>query len=165
MTTGFPSSDENVNGKRPDMITGLGVLSFVNIGLFLIVYLLGLFAMMGMRSMPEEQFISTVQDSMARFNDMFPEETMSQVDEVMHIIYSSGVLLMGLYLLRTIVRLVGVVGMWRGRKQGFATYAIAQVGGIFLPHLVLPLKYMGLFGPLLALAMVVLYGTQRKHLH
>ncbi|MCB9170691.1 MAG: hypothetical protein H6594_10125 [Flavobacteriales bacterium] len=163
MTDGFPPDDTGT-AKRPDVITGLGILSFVNIGLFLVIYTLGLFSMMGLRSMPEDEFISTVQDSMAKFSIPMPDDTMAQVDEVMHIIYASGVLLMALYLLRTIARLIGVLGIWRGRRQGLTIYAVAQIGGIFLPHLVLPFKYMGLVGPLLAVGMVVLYSTQRRSL-
>jgi hypothetical protein len=95
---------------------------------------------------------------------MLTDEQIAQVDAMLPLLHASGMLLMLLLLARTVVRFIGAVGMWRGRKSGYYTYATAQVVGIFLPHLVLPFQHMGVFGPLMSIALCVIYGTQLKRL-
>ena len=80
------------------------------------------------------------------------------------ILHGSGVLLMVIFLLRTVARLVGAIGIWRGRKQGFYIYAGAQLVGLFVPFLVLPLAFLGVFGPLMTVGITALYGSQLKRL-
>lgn len=151
-------------GKRPDLITTLGIFSFINCGLFLVIYGSALLFMLGLKSVPEEEFMARMQEQGAQFSAMLPPEQSGLLEEVGTLLYHQGALLMGLYLLRTVLRLAGVLGMWRGRRNGFHLYGAAQVLGIFLPHLVLPFKFMGLFGPLLALGMVAAYGSQLKRM-
>ncbi len=161
-TTFLP--DDSGSTERPDMLTGLGILSFINCGLFLVIYTLGVFVTLGLRAVPEQEFMAQMNEQMAGMRDMMGEDGVAAFEELVPLMYHGGALLMGLLLLRTIARLVGVLRMWRGRKQGFRIYAVAQVVGIFLPHVVLPWKHLGLWGPLLALAFAALYGTQLKRM-
>lgn len=156
--------DDSGSTERPDMLTGLGILSFINCGLFLVIYAIGLFVTLGMRAVPEQEFMAQMHEQMAGMQDMMGEDGVAAFEELLPLMYRGGALLMGLFLLRTIARLIGAVRMWRGQRQGFHIYAATQVVGIFLPHVVLPWKYLGLFGPLLALAFVALYGSQLKRM-
>jgi hypothetical protein len=143
------------------MLRDLGVLSFVNTGLFIAVYGIGMLASVAIAAMPYDQYeamMRTQLELLAGGEDMEP------MMEMLALYHAHGTALMGLMLLRTLARLVGVLGLWNGRAWGFHVYAVAQLGGIFLPHLVLPLKFLGLGGALCAIGMTALYGTQRKYL-
>lgn len=152
------------NTERPGLISALGVMSFANTGLFLLIYGLGLLAMAGVQSVPYEEFVAKANDAIGPYLSNMSEEEAATLPDMLDLIYHSGALLCGLLLLRTAIRFIGVLGMWKGRRSGFFTYAVAQLGGIFLPHLVLPFKYMGFFGPLLAVVFTALYGTQLKRM-
>ncbi len=156
--------DQMGNTERPGVISALGVVSFANTGLFLLIYGLGLLAMAGVRSIPYEEFVSKANEAIGPYLSTMSAEEAATMPDMLELIYNSGALLCGLLLLRTAVRFIGVLGMWKGRRSGFYTYALAQLGGIFLPHLVLPFKYMGFFGPLLAVVFTAIYGTQLKRM-
>ncbi|MBP6390263.1 MAG: hypothetical protein KA352_05170 [Flavobacteriales bacterium] len=157
-------ADETGSTQRPDMVSGLGILSFINCGFFLLLYGFGAMAMLGIRSVPEEEFISMLTAQADQFKAMMGEGAEAQLEEIGTMLYHSGAVLMFLLLVRTVARFIGAIGMWQGKRSGFNIYAGAQVVGIFLPHIVLPLKYLGFFGPMMALALVALYGTQRKRM-
>ncbi len=150
--------------ERPGVIAVFGLLSFINCGIFLIVYALVAMAMVAFQSMPLEEVTAAMHEGMAQYSGMFSEEQLAQVDEIVPILHANGVTVLLLLLGRTVARLIGAIGIWKGRRSGYFTYATAQVAGIFLPHLVLPLKYLGIFGPLMAVAMCVIYGTQLKRM-
>ncbi|MBL8002041.1 MAG: hypothetical protein JNL05_08785 [Flavobacteriales bacterium] len=147
--------------QRPRLIRDLGIASFVNTGLFTVVYGMGLLFAAGVQRMPYADFEAMMLPQMRLYAGGEPDAVML---EMMGILHAHGTALMGLMLLRTLGRLVGVLGMWNGRYWGFTVYAVAQLAGIFLPHVVLPWKFLGLGGPLLAMGMTALYGTQRNSL-
>lgn len=153
--------DETGSTKRPDVISVLGILTFMNTGFFLLIYLLGLFGMMGLNQMPQDEFAALVHDAAGKY---MPEEDMFKLDEIVRIIHASGVSLMLIYLARTIVRLIGAIGIWRGKKNGFYLYAAAQLVGLFAPHLILPWSMLGFFGPLMTVAITAIYGSQLKRM-
>src|SRR5690606_14336128 len=86
------------------------------------------------------------------------------MEELFLILHTSGVLLFVILFLRTAVRLVGVIMMHKRMLNGFYVYAAAQLIGLFAPFIVLPWSMFGIFGPLMVVVMVALYGTQRKWL-
>lgn len=152
--------DEQGNTTRPELIGSLGVLSFINTGLFMVVYGLGMLAMLAVRTMPVEEYSALMLESAS----WLPEESQVAMEEMSVLLHESGVLLMFLLFLRTVLRFIGVRGMWVGRRWGFHVYAFAQLAGIFAPHLVLPLSQLGFFAPLLSVATTAIYGTQLKRL-
>lgn len=153
--------NEAGEAKRPDMISILGILTFVNTGLFILIYAIGAVGMMGISQMPVDEFVALVQDGVMKY---MPEESGIQVEEIARVLHGSGVSLMLIYLVRTIARLAGAIGIWRGRRSGFHLYAGAQIIGLFLPHMILPWNMLGVFGPLMTVAMTALYGSQLKRL-
>jgi hypothetical protein len=153
--------DESGSTSRPDLITKLGVLGFINTGFFGLLYALGVPSMLVLAHMPLEDYIALFSAEMAKWPTDVEPDQMLWFAEFLH---SHGALLMGILLARTVLRFVGILFMWRGRKMGFHIYAAAQLIGIFAPHIVLPLNLLGVGGPLLAVGMTALYGTQVKRM-
>ncbi|MFN3874923.1 MAG: hypothetical protein ACK4L7_03300 [Flavobacteriales bacterium] len=153
--------DENGSVARPALLSALGALTFINTGLFTLVYGIGLLAMLGVQRMPQEEFMELARESASVYMDGAAAE---QMEAILPIIHASGAALMAIYLARTVLRLIGAIGIWRGRRSGFHLYAAAQIMGIFAPHIILPWSSLGVFGPLLAVGMTAAYGSQLKRL-
>ncbi|MCB9164000.1 MAG: hypothetical protein H6592_06155 [Flavobacteriales bacterium] len=153
--------DENGNTARPELIKVLGPFTFVNTGIFMLLYALMILAMLGLRQAPEEEFVAMVNESAARF---LPEDGIAEMEAIARIFHEHGVLLMGIYLVRTVARFIGALGIWRGRRSGFHLYAAAQLVGLFAPHLILPWSMLGVFGPMLTVGMTAAYGSQLKRM-
>lgn len=153
--------DGNGSTKRPDVISVLGLLTFINTGLFILLYGLFVLGMMMVSKMPEAEFAKILHEAAGQY---MPEDAMFSLDELARTLHSNGVLLMVIYFVRTIVRLIGAIGIWRGKKSGFYIYAAAQLLGLFAPHFILPWSFLGVFGPLLTVAITAIYGSQLKRL-
>ena len=125
---------------------------------------MGWLLMGALGSVPYEEFAAQVEEALTPMRQSMPEEQFAQVDMMMQLMYNSGALLCGLLFLRTLVRLVGTIGIWRAKRSGFFIYAVAQIGGIFLPMIVLPWNMIGVLGPLLAVGMTAAFGSQLKRL-
>ncbi|MBL7962244.1 MAG: hypothetical protein JNM31_00235 [Flavobacteriales bacterium] len=156
--------DEMGDTSRPGLIGGLGIASFLNTGFFMLVYALGILVMTGLQQMPLEEVNDLVREQMAQFSAGMSEDDQAKAMSLVGVLHANGALLMLLLLVRTVLRFAGVVGIWKGRRSGFYTYASAQIAGIFLPHVVLPWEYLGVFGPLMSLLVTALYGSQLKRL-
>lgn len=139
----------------------LMVISFVNTGFFLLVYVMGSMVMLGLREMPYEEFAEMILHSAPAWAWETPEPMFA---DMVRLIHESGFSLFLILTIRTVLRLRGLLQMWRGRLVGFHLYAFAQLAGIFAPHLVLPLAYLGFSGPLAAVAMTMLYGTYARRI-
>lgn len=160
MATTHFAPDDTGSTKRPDLYSILGILGYINTIFFLLVYLVLIPGAMVVQEMPLEELQALFEEAMASL----PDEQAGQMTEMVEILHSSGLLLAVIYFVRTLFRLFGIIGLWRGRRMGFMIYASAQIIGIFLPHIVLPLKYLGIFGPLMALGMCAAYYSQYKRL-
>lgn len=153
--------DESGSTSRPDLLTYLGVLGFINTGFFGLVYALGVPFMLLLAGIPLDTYLELITAEKANWPAEVEPEQMLWFAEFL---YTHGALLMGILLARAVLRFVGILFMWRGRKVGFHIYATAQLLGIFAPHLVLPWSLLGVWGPLLAVGMTALYGTQVKRM-
>lgn len=152
--------DEAGNTKRPELLSVLGVLTFINAGAFLLFYAIGALGMLAVQQMPLEEFMGMVREGAKWVS----EEEWANMEPVLAIVHGNGAALMGLYWVRTLLRLLGAIGMWRGKRSGFHLYAAAQLGGIFLPHLILPWSLLGFGGPFMSVVITALYGSQLKRL-
>jgi hypothetical protein len=152
--------DEHGNTKRPDLIAALGVLTFINTGSFLLIYAIGALGMLAVSQLPYAEF----QDMVREGASWMEADQFDAMEPVLAILHEQGAALMCLYWLRTLIRLIGAIGIWRGRSTGFHVYAAAQLGGIFLPHLILPWALLGVGGPLVTIAVTALYGSRYKRL-
>lgn len=157
MANGF-LPDETGSTKRPGLISALGALTFINAGAFTLVYALGVLGMLAMQQMPLDEVVKLFDDARATLGDDGAE----QLDVLVPVLHAHGAALMGILLARTVLRLIGAIGMWRGRRSGFHLYAAAQLLGIFAPHIFLPWSLLGVFGPLMAVGMTAAYGSQLR---
>ena len=153
--------DASGSTKRPDVISVLGLFTFLNTGFFILLYLFGMLGMFAIGKMPVDEFAQLMHDTAGKY---MPEDQMFMIDELARVFHTNGVLLMGIYLLRTGVRLTGAIGIWRGQKRGFYIYAGAQLIGLFAPHIVLPWSLLGVLGPLMTVGITAIYGSQLKRL-
>ncbi|HRH38858.1 MAG TPA: hypothetical protein PK760_10960 [Flavobacteriales bacterium] len=153
--------DENGNTKRPDAINVLGLLTFVNTGLFIVIYGIGLLGMLAVQQMSLTDFQALFQEGAFT---MMPEESRAMIDVIVPVLYYHGAALMGIYMMRTVLRLIGAIGIWRGKKKGFYLYAGAQLIGLFAPHIILPWQFLGFMGPLLTVAVTATYGRHIKRM-
>lgn len=156
--------DEMGRTERPGLITALGIGSFVNTVLCMLLYGIGAMGLLAIQNMPLEEFMRLAQDAIEPYAATMDADERDRIFALLELVHAKGALLMALLFLRTLVRFIGVLGMWNGRRSGFHTYAAAQLVGIFLPHLVLPFEYLGVFGPLMAIGWAAAYGTQLKRL-
>ncbi len=152
--------DEQGSTERPGLIFGLGIFSFVNTGLFLLVYGIGIVGMLALQQMPLEEVSGMFDEARSFMADSDSE----QIDAMVPILHANGAALLAILFARTLLRLIGTVGIWRGRKRGFHIYAAAQLLGIFAPHIVLPWSMLGVVGPVLAVGMTAAYGSQLKRM-
>ncbi|QQR86996.1 MAG: hypothetical protein IPJ76_01845 [Flavobacteriales bacterium] len=153
------------SSERPGVISVLGILSFINTGAFLLVYGIGWLAMSAVGRMPYDEFAAKAEEALGPMRSGMPEEDLAQMDIMLPLLHASGALLLGLLFMRTLVRLVGTIGIWRAKRSGFYTYAAAQIIGIFLPMVVLPWSQLGVIGPLMAVGMTAAFGSQLKRLN
>jgi len=154
--------DANGQTKRPDILSVLGILTFLNTGIFMLIYLLATFGMLAVSKMPVDEFTKLLQDGLSGIP--MPADQMTMMEQVAGLLHASGVTLMLIFLVRTIGRFIGALGMWKGKKQGFTIYAVAQILGLFAPFLILPWSMLGVFGPMMTVAITALYGSQLKRL-
>ncbi len=155
-------ADATGSTKRPDLVSVVGIFTFINTGLFGLLYLFALFGMMAVSKMPVDEFVQLIRDAMSSYP--LPSEQTDAMEQMAVLFHASGVPLMLIYVVRTVARLVGAVGMWRGRKMGFYIYAAAQLVGLFAPHVILPWSMLGVFGPLMTVGITALYGSQLKRM-
>ncbi len=153
--------DEQGLTTRPDLINVLGILTFINSGFFILIYGIGALGMAAVAQTPVEEFIALVRESAGAY--LQPAQ-LDEMDGLIRILHTHGAALMLIYLVRTILRLIGSVGIWQGRRDGFHLYAGAQLVGLFVPHLILPWALLGFFGPLMTVGITALYGSQYKRL-
>ncbi|MEO8066087.1 MAG: hypothetical protein ABI599_00200 [Flavobacteriales bacterium] len=153
------------NTQRPGLVTFLGILSFINTGGFLLLYGFAWWGMSALSSVPYEEFAAKVEEAMEPMRQSVPEEKYAQIDTIMPIMYNTGALLCALLFLRTLVRLVGTIGIWRAKRGGFFIYAVAQIGGIFLPMVLQAWSMVGVFGLFMSVAMTAAFGSQLKRLN
>lgn len=147
--------------ERNDMITGLGIISFINTGLFLLLYGIGILAMGTLKDMPQEQYDEVMTTAMEKY---FQGDQLEEIMSMMQLVKDQGVTLMLLLFALTAFRLFSVFRMWRMQRSGFMMYAGAQVARVLAPVILMGAAFMSWFGAFMAAVMVVLYYTQLKHM-
>ena len=160
MATSF-LPDANGSTKRPDVLSALGILTFINTGLFILIYGIGMMGMFQVQQMPLEDFEASLKEGPMKY--MSADDT-EMYQRFITILYNSGAALMLIYFVRTVLRLIGAIGMWRGKKKGFYLYATVQLLGIFAPHLILPWEMLGVGGPIMTVIVTAVYGSQLKRM-
>ena len=140
---------EQASTKSAFSLRRLCQLSFANQGLMMLVYLVGLFVAIGVRSLTTDEVASYVS---AQAREAGAQDRLPQLLRTAELFRTSGIWLMLAFTLRTFARFLGVLGMWRGKASGFHIYTLAQLLGMVPPLLILgpqSFEWMGLIAVLL----------------
>lgn len=135
--------------KRPTFLTVLCILSFIAAGISIIGLIIGMGAKGAIAS-------TDIDLNAAMEAQGAPSEAMSQMNAA----FGWPNLIASIVL--TIVSLVGVIMMWKLQKKGFFVYAAASVLGLIVP-LIFGVSF-SVFGAIIAILFIVLYGLNLKHL-
>lgn len=159
------SLDPIVEEKRPDAITALGVLGFINTILFSILFGFAVMGTAGLGSMDQEAYDDAIEESMQSMKGSVPAEDMTWLeDELFPWFKQNGfkfcLVLLGL----TVIRFFSILQLWRRQKAGLPIYAGAQILRVLVPVFMIGAKAFQPIGAILAAGMVVGWFTQRKYL-
>ncbi|MGV9011759.1 MAG: hypothetical protein ACOH13_04105 [Flavobacteriales bacterium] len=147
--------------ERPPMLARLCVASFINQGVVFPLYLSGILLAYVMHGMPLEEVRNLVATT---YSSWLPPDRLEAMQTYVASLREHGVALMSIFAARTLVRFVGTLRMWQGRKEGFHIYTSAQLLGMLLPMLVDAPDTFNVLGFFLALNWCYLYFTQRNAL-
>ncbi len=137
-------------GKRPVFLTVLCILSFVAAGFAIIGYI-GVITVMGAAS--------------AITSGMGALEGMEGMEAVTSAMPSAGMtwayIIVGF--LTTIVGLIGVLKMWKLKKQGFMLYTGSTVASLIMT--IIYSGFTGVAGIIISAAFIVMYYLNVKHMN
>jgi hypothetical protein len=145
----------NETAKRPTFLTVLCILSFIAAGFSII----GLGLLIGGKAALESHGVTTdsaIDGSASAYSMPGMDEAMMQAKAA-----ASWPNIIGGILL-SIIGLFGVIMMWKLKKTGYFVYVGASIVGIILP-LVLGAGF-GVFGTIITILFIVLYGLNLKHM-
>ena len=143
------------------MLARLCVASFINQGVVFPLYLSGILLAYVMHGMPLEEVRNLVATT---YSNWLPPDRLEAMQTYVGSLREHGVALMSIFAARTLVRFVGTLRMWQGRKDGFHIYTSAQLLGMLVPMLVDAPDTFNVLGFFLALNWCYLYFTQRNAL-
>lgn len=143
------------------MLARLCVASFINQGVVFPLYLSGILLAYVMHGMPLEEVRNLVATT---YSNWLPPDRLEAMQAYVGSLREHGVALMSIFSARTLVRFVGTLRMWQGRKDGFHIYTSAQLLGMLFPMLVDAPDTFNILGFFLALNWCYLYFTQRNAL-
>lgn len=124
-------------GSRPGFLTVLGILSFIAIGISLIMLVLQI---IGGKDSEEELLDKKVQlaKSASEMKDLgmdsfavFMEKSQAMIEQINDRFY----LAISVSLITYVVGLLGVLKMWKGQKLGFhlyIVYCLLAIGGLYI---------------------------------
>lgn len=157
------TTEAAVPATRPQFLTVLCILSYIGSGLWALLSLVGIFAsgtimgMLGMGAASAMEQADTTGMSQEQIDAIQSMQSagggfMAMLSSYLIIIFIVSLILAGL-------SLFGVIKMWKLKKSGFWMYAI--VNGVLA---ILGLISGGIFGAVVGIAFIVMYGLNLKHM-
>jgi hypothetical protein len=144
-----------VTAKRPSFLTVLCILTYVGVGLSVILSIVGFMA---------TQALTSMADTMGTMSGV---EEMPGMTDAMNAIKYANVTL-AISILGAVLCLVGAILMWKQKKNGFYIYVIGQVAPLVTSAVLLggsAFSGMALFmGAIFPIAFIVMYGLNLKHM-
>jgi hypothetical protein len=147
--------------QRPRLLARLCTASFIDQGVVFPIYLLGIAASAFVARMDPDAFHGLMESNYERFLEPEQREQMMAYADLLR---THGVALMSVFALRTLVRFIGTLRMWQGRRDGFHIYTMAQLLGCLLPILIAGPAMFSALGFLLVLSWCYFYFLLRKTL-
>lgn len=146
---------------RPRGLARLCITSFIYQGVVFLYYLGELLVALHYRPMSAEA-VRNEASAMGRL--LVPEQDLEPLLAYAEILRTSGLLLVGVFLLRTVARFVGTLRMWQGWRDGFHIYTMSQLLGCLLPIVIAGPRLFSVLGFLLVLNWCYFYFLLRKTL-
>lgn len=136
--------------KRPDFLTFLCVLSFINSAFWIICYTV--FSFMG-----NPVFLTKVNEAIENAGQDVPEEFSAMMEHAGSIGASNVVL--------TIISLVGAVLMFKLNKTGFYLYALAQASMLLVAPLIMGMSKFSFLSLILSAIWIGMYAANLKYMN
>jgi hypothetical protein len=142
--------------KRPQFITVLCILTWIGCGVGLITALMGWWAVRAAGAMMD------MAGSMA---DAKGVENMPGMSEAMNAMKYANIILI-VSVIGTLLCLFGSIQIWKLKKSGFFIYAIGEIAPPIATMVLMGgmAGGLGIFGLILPIVFIVLYGLNLKHL-
>jgi len=144
--------------KMPGFLKVLCILSFIGVGLSIIMSIVGYIGLAA---------LSTMSNSLSSgFSDVPEVNTaMSSMDALV----KNGALYYILLIVAALICLVGVIMMWKLKKTGFYIYVIGEIAPVILPFVLFGgfgvLGTMALvMGLIFPIAFIIMYALNLKHM-
>ncbi len=163
--------------KRPTFLTVLCILTFIGVGISVVMQLLAYTAMEATSSFVDTttdfaKDLGTMADSLNTSSDSNVSDAMSELDKAVAdagAIWKHAKLLMLIGVGGALLCLVGAVMMWKLKKTGFYIYTLGQLTPIIVSLVLIGgATFAGgalaMIGPVIALAFIVMYGLNLKHM-
>jgi len=147
--------------KRPAALTRLCIASFIDQGIMFPCYVLGIGVSAVMARMDPEAVDMMLRTEYSLF---FKGDQLDEMLRYAQVLKEHGVLLMSVFALRTLVRFIGTLRMWRMEREGFHIYTAAQLIGVLLPMLVAGTAMFSALGLFIVLGWCYLYWSQMRAL-
>jgi hypothetical protein len=122
---------------RPTLLTVLCILTFIGSGLSLLLYLLA----------------AVLFGTMVEFLSSIPG---------MSAVTGGGVGFFVIMFILAFISLFGAIRMWNLKKMGFYLYTVAQILMIIMPFVFITGSQIGVFGIVITVLFIILYGLNLK---
>ena len=136
--------------KRPEFLTVLCVLTFINSAFWVFVYTILSF-------MGNPAFVEKMTELMEEQGREMPETFTSMMEHATAIGSTSIVLI--------IISLVGAIMMFKLNRTGFYLYALAQVAMLFVAPMFLGFEAFSKWGLIFTAGFIVMYAVNLKHMN
>ncbi len=144
---------------RPAGLTRLCVMSFIDQGLFLLLYILGIPAAIVLKNTDADQVNAMVERF---YSGLLEPEQIQAATRTVEMMRDHGVALMSVLALRTLVRFIGTLRMWRLHWKGFHIYTTAQLLGLLVPMLIAGSELFTPLSLIIVLGWCYLYWNHRR---
>lgn len=153
--------EPTITPVRPPALTRLCIISFIDQGVFILLYLLCIPAAAVMRDMEPEALNAMVRTV---YGPLLQGDQLDTLQPYIDLLRAHGVVLMIVFALRTLARLIGTWRMWNLKNDGLHIYISAQLLGLLLPMLIAGAKLFAPVSLVVILGWCFLYWTHRKAL-
>lgn len=153
--------EPNLTPVRPPALARLCIASFIDQGVFILLYLLCIPAAAMIKDMDPDALNNMVRTA---YGPLLKADQLDTAMQYLDLLRTHGVALMTVFALRTIARFIGTLRMWKLKSDGLHIYITAQLLGLLVPMLIAGAKLFAPVSLVVILGWCFLYWTHRKAL-
>lgn len=145
---------------RPGFLTTLCILSFIGIGLSIIMSVIAYFGAQAAQAMVDG--VGSMGDAMGATGNTEFDTAMAEANNLMKYAF----VLLGVGVVCALASLFGVINMWKLKKSGFYIYTFANVVAMIVPIVLVGFVggAMAYVGPVVTIAFIAMYAMNLKHM-